>query len=63
MVQFGQATQHAAESARVDEALQLAIFDRTHAEATLRMIVEGVEAKTGERFFSLLVRHLADALA
>src|SRR5258707_1056887 len=29
---------------------------------TLRMIVEGVEAETGERFFSSLVRRLAGAL-
>ena len=62
MVQFGQIEDHAAESARVDEALQLAVFDRTQEEATLRMIIEGVEAETGKRFFPSLVRHLADAL-
>ena len=61
-VQFGQVKEQAAESAMVDEALQLEVVDRTHAEATLRMIVEGVEAETGDRFFRSLVRHLADAL-
>jgi formate hydrogenlyase transcriptional activator len=54
--------EQAAKSERVDEALQLEVVDRTHAEATLRMIVEGVEAETGDRFFRSLVRHLADAL-
>ena len=61
-VQFGQVKEQAAESAMVDEALQLEVVDRTHADATLRMIVEGVEAETGDRFFRSLVRHLADAL-
>ena len=61
-VQFGQVKEQAAESAMVDEALQLEVVDRTHAEATLRMIVEGIEAETGDRFFPSLVRHLADAL-
>ena len=61
-VQFGQVKEQAAKSAKVDEALQLEVVDRTHAEATLRMIVEGVEAETGDRFFRSLVRHLADAL-
>jgi PAS domain S-box-containing protein len=62
MVQVGQVEEHQAESARVDEALDLAVVDRAHAEATLHMIVERVEAETGERFFPSLVRHLADAL-
>jgi len=31
-------------------------------EAALRAIVEGVEAETGDRFFSSLVQHLAAAL-
>src|SRR5260370_39992594 len=61
-VQVGQVKEQPAESARVDEALQLEVVDRTHAEATLRMIVEDFEAETGERFFPSLVRHLADAL-
>jgi len=60
--QFGQVKEQAAESAMVDEALQLEVVNRTHAEATLRMIVEGIEAETGDRFFPSLVRHLADAL-
>jgi hypothetical protein len=60
-VQFGQVKEQAAESAMVDDALQLEVVDRTHAEA-LRMVVEGIEAETGDRFFPSLVRHLADAL-
>lgn len=32
------------------------------AESVLRTIVEGVEAETGEPFFTSLVRHLAVAL-
>jgi PAS domain S-box-containing protein len=32
-------------------------------DAALRAIMEGVESETGDRFFSSLVRHLADALA
>jgi PAS domain S-box-containing protein len=36
--------------------------NRTQAEATLRVIVEGVEAEFGDRFFPSLVRHLAAAL-
>ena len=34
-VQFGQVKEQAAESAMADEALQLQVVDRTHAEATL----------------------------
>ena len=62
MVQVGQVEEHPAESARVDEALDLAVVNHAHAEATLRMIVERVEAEAGERFLPSLVRHLADAL-
>jgi len=34
-----------------------------HDDAALRAIAEGVEAETGEQFFSSLVRHLSSALA
>ena len=51
--------EQAAESPRVDEALQLEVVDRTAADAT---IVEGVEAETGDWYFPALVRRLADAL-
>jgi transcriptional regulator with GAF, ATPase, and Fis domain len=33
-----------------------------HEDAALRAMVEGIEAETGDRFFSSLVRHLASAL-
>ncbi len=52
-----------AASAQVDLVSQPEIPDRTHAEATLRAIVQGVEAEIGDRFFPSLVRHLAAALA
>ena len=45
-----------------DLVLQREIPDRRVAEATLRAIVEGVEAEIGVRFFSSLVQHLAYAL-
>lgn len=51
-----------AESARLDEPQQLGTPDCNQAEATLRTIVEGIEAEIGERFFPSLVRHLATAL-
>jgi PAS domain S-box-containing protein len=60
-VQFGHVIEQGGESVRADETVQLEV-DHTNAEAALRMIVEGVEADTGERFFPPLVRHLADTL-
>jgi PAS domain S-box-containing protein len=51
-----------ATSARADIVLQREIPDLTVAEASLRAIVEGVEAEIGVRFFPSLVRHLAFAL-
>jgi formate hydrogenlyase transcriptional activator len=48
--------------AQANTALQSEVIDRKQAEATLRAIVEGVEAETGDRFFPSLVRHLAAAL-
>lgn len=50
-----------AESARLDEPQQLGIPGR-QAEATLRTVVEGIEAEMGERFFPFLVQHLATGL-
>ncbi len=47
---------------RANAALQQEIVERKIAESTLRAVVEGVEAETGDRFFSSLVRHLASAL-
>jgi PAS domain S-box-containing protein len=50
----------AAQSAQVDVGLQAQIPDA--ADATLRAIVEGIEAEIGERFFHSLVKQLAAAL-
>src|SRR5581483_10279600 len=47
--------------ARVNAALQQEVSERSQSEATLRAIVEGVEAEVGDRFFHSLVLHLADA--
>jgi PAS domain S-box-containing protein len=56
------AEEQPAASAQVDLVSQPEIPDRTQAEATLRAIVEGVEAEIGDRFFPSLVQHLAAAL-
>jgi PAS domain S-box-containing protein len=61
-IRFGQVDEQAAESPRVDEALQLEVVDRTAVDTTVRTIVEGVEAETGERYFPAVVRLLAEAL-
>jgi formate hydrogenlyase transcriptional activator len=52
----------AGEAVPVGVALQREIGGRTQTDGTLRAIVEGVEAVTGERFCYSLVQHLAAAL-
>jgi formate hydrogenlyase transcriptional activator len=44
------------------EGRRATVKERTQADATLRAIVEGLDAAIGERFFAALVRHLAAAL-
>jgi len=47
---------------RANFALQSEASERRRAEVTLRTVVEGVEAETGDRFFVSLVQHLTRAL-
>ena len=44
------------------ESRRATVQEHTQVDATLRAIVEGLDAEIGERFFASLVRHLAAAL-
>ncbi len=47
---------------RLNQELQTQIAERNRTEASLRQVVAGTSAVTGEEFFAALVRHLSSAL-
>jgi DNA-binding NarL/FixJ family response regulator len=53
---------YAIERGRILRQLQAEVAERQRSEQTLRLIVEGTVAVTGEAFFKALVRSLAEAL-
>lgn len=53
---------YAIERGRILKQLQLEITERQRSEHTLRLLVEGTAAVTGEAFFRSLVRSLAEVL-
>jgi PAS domain S-box-containing protein len=53
---------YAIERGRILRQLQAEVAERQRSEQTLRLIVEGTVAVTGEAFFKALVRSMAEAL-
>jgi PAS domain S-box-containing protein len=53
---------YAIERGQILHQLQAQVIERQRSEQTLRLIIEGTVATTGETFFQALVRSLAEAL-